>query len=43
MSVKKGYNKLDYGNMTNNIYERKVQDIINLFSSEKKIAFMQNS
>jgi hypothetical protein len=43
LSVKKEYNKLDYGNMKYDIYESKVQDIINLFSSQKTMTFMQNS
>jgi hypothetical protein len=29
--------------MTYDIYESKVQDIINLFSSQKTMTFMQNS
>ncbi len=43
LSVKKEYNKLNYGNMTYDIYESKVQDIINLFNSQKTMTFMQNS
>lgn len=43
LSLKKGYNKVVYGNMTYDIYEKKVRDIINSFNSEKTITFMQNS
>jgi hypothetical protein len=43
LSVKKKYNKVDYGNMAYDIYENKVQDIINLFNSEKTINFRQRN